>query len=69
MVPRLIEFVCALTPSWNYGKIYCSSLTRLLLLDKYGVKPEFVVRFYYLDAFIWLDPLRFFISNHEHRLN
>jgi len=38
------DHTSGLTPSWNYGTIYCSPVSSLLLQHKLNVKPEIIVR-------------------------
>lgn len=42
--PAHADHLRGLTPTWSYGHIYCSEVTKLLLLDKFGISESLVVR-------------------------
>jgi mRNA degradation ribonuclease J1/J2 len=37
------DHITGLKPSWNFGKIYCSKISKELLLDKFSINPDFVI--------------------------
>src|SRR5689334_17318236 len=37
------DHTSGLTPSWNNGIIYCTEITKLMLLEKFKVNPNIVV--------------------------
>lgn len=47
-VLRSVDHTTGLSPSWNLGTIVCSDITKRLLIDKFSVKEEYIVRLYLL---------------------
>jgi len=39
----ILDHTSGLTPSWNFGTIYCSHVTRAILLEKFRINPELVI--------------------------
>ena len=38
------DHTSGLKPSWNCGTIYCSKVTKALLLEKFKINPDLVVK-------------------------
>ena len=42
----IADHVKGLTPSWNYGKIYTSRISKALICDKFPHLKDYVVNYY-----------------------